>query len=791
MKKILLILMLLAIIVGSAGAITYDEDNYKKYKANSLTAFGNDPIFNFIGEISDIMEGDSTTTIDSLLFSLEAADPCDTTEGRIYYNSVSEAFVYRDSDSWNTIAAETGTVSLDVAYGNGVAITVDNGAVALTATDAASNVVFSIEQQDTGALNAMTLTGDATFPLIDLDQDGSGGDIEGSDASWSVSKVGAFVINGSITLSTADVHFDGTSAAEDVVYDSSADMMHFLDAAILGFGGAAGGAADIVLEFTGGTNTLDITGDGKTIIIGATGAGLDVKIWGQTGNYVIFDEDADTLTVVDYDIWLDDTSDFFIGGTKNVGFLLASDGSKAMSILAGANSDDFVFNIGVDQSGIDVGMYGTTASAKLLFDSGNDALIFDAIDIHLGDEDVIQFGDSTDAVLSYDATKNQLEYRELTTGDEAKFQIVGGEGKEGRLILGADDDDEATDQWEIAASTSGTLTIGNDATADVFTDYLTITHTTGLLTLKEGESISNNTDDSIILTSNDENMTLLILGHANAKSAILDLTADAGNDNVDTWTHTVADGGAYTIANEGTATMTVAEAMDITGTITLADDELLSNASDVVDITGDDAATTFAIRGATGNFAGILEISADDAADNADTWLFSVADGGAMTVSNDGTATMTISEAVTITGVTTVGGFVIVDELVTNAAMTLTAAMSGKIIIIGDLAGNTLIDLPVEADGLNYEFWYTGDATEVQDHTIDTESAGNNFVGGVQWINSGDDTHTEVYSNGTTHAKLVLNNLQTGSIVKLTCDGSEWYIYGVVYSDTTPSFETQ
>ena len=162
---------------------------------------------------------------------------------------------------------------------------------------------------------------------------------------------------------------------------------------------------------------------------------------------------------------------------------------------------------------------------------------------------------------------------------------------------------------------------------------------------------------------------------------------------------------------------------------------------------------------------------------------------GKLTITN--TEAVTVSGALTVTGATTAASFVIVDELVTNAAMTLTAAMSGKIIIIGDLAGNTLIDLPVEADGLNYEFWYTGDATEVQDHTIDTESAGNNFVGGVQWINSGDDTHTEVYSNGTTHAKLVLNNLQTGSIVKLTCDGSEWYIYGVVYSDTTPSFETQ
>lgn len=771
------------------GALDPSIDNRKTYKnAYRFTGKPKDLFTDWCEAVEDALDG--TDGISSLyLIPGTAPDPCN--EGDMYYDAAGDVIKFRNgSSAWITLASSS-SGTMDEAYDAGSGITVDTGSIVFTGTDALNAEVLSIIHAETGAYPAFSISNAGTDPTIEITTSGSGADITGTSATWSFSKTGQLTLSGSVTLSTADVLFDASAAAEDVQYDESAQMMHYLDGAILGFGGAASGAADIVLEFAGGTNTLDITGDGKTIIIGATGAGLDVKIWGQTGNYIIFDEDNDSMTVIDYDIWIDDTSDFFIGGTKNVGFLLASDGSKAMSLLAGANSDDFVFNIGQDQQGVDLGLYGTTASAKLLFDSDADALIFNAIDIHIGDEDEIMWGDSTDMVLSYDATKNQLELRELTTGDAAVLQIVGGEGKEGILILAADDDDDATDQWEIAASITGTLTFGNDASADSFTDYLTIAHTTGLLTLKEGESISNNTDDSIILTSNDEDMTLLILGHSNAKSAILDLTADAGNDNVDTWTHTVADGGAYTIANEGTATLTVAEAMDITGTITLGDDEILTNAGDVVDITGDDGATTFAIRGYTGNFSAVLEISADDAADNADTWLFTVADDGAMSIANDGTATMTIAEAVTISGVTTLAGSVQPGvDIGDGAAYDCLVANSGKIHFIPQQGQNSKIDLPAEAAGLVYEFWYTGTAVETHDHIITSEDDGNPFYGGVVFLDTANAIST-VWSNNSSYSEINLNNIDAGTVLKFVCDGTGWFMTGTVVSDTAPVIAIQ
>ncbi|GAJ22783.1 unnamed protein product, partial [marine sediment metagenome] len=50
---------------------------------------------------------------------------------------------------------------------------------------------------------------------------------------------------------------------------------------------------------------------------------------------------------------------------------------------------------------------------------------------------------------------------------------------------------------------------------------------TGDIINESGDSVLMNTDDSYIFTSNDENVTIQIQGNANAKSAILDLSADA------------------------------------------------------------------------------------------------------------------------------------------------------------------------------------------------------------------------------------------------------------------------
>lgn len=135
--------------------------------------------------------------------------------------------------------------------------------------------------------------------------------------------------------------------------------------------------------------------------------------------------------------------------------------------------------------------------------------------------------------------------------------------------------------------------------------------------------------------------------------------------------------------------------------------------------------------------------------------------------------------------------------VVTDAATyQVLAASSGKTHIIGNLSQPTDIDLPPEAAGLYYRFIYAGAADEADDHTIDTQAAGANFVGGVMFADTdagpgADEINAGVYSNGTTNSKLVLNNLSAGTVIEIYCDGSEWFTSGRVFSDTIPSFADQ
>ena len=424
MKKFTIIMLFMLMCAVSFGAFTTTISNRRTYK-NSYRWTGKpkDKLLLWAQEVENRLDG--TSAIEFTFYTPTDTEPA-TNEGTVYYDLSEHKLKFRNASSWVAIEAGSSGNSLDGAYDIGRSITVDAGVVTLTGTNAADNIVLAIVQADTGSTVAQTITSAGTGALLTFDSNSSGGDILGSDSSWSISKAGAFVINGSITLSTADVLFDSTAAGKDVQFDESAQMMHFLDAgaasAILGFGGSADGSADISFIYDGSGDDLNITGSGKEIAFGATGnAGMDIVIWGLSGDLATFGEDESALSMTDYDIWMDDTADFFIGGTKNVGFLLAWDSSKTMSILAGAASDDFTLNIGKDQQGVDLGLYGSTASSKVLWDADADKMIFDGADIRLQDGDISNFGDSDDFFMT--ATNQAFTFGSLTTNESSIYSF--------------------------------------------------------------------------------------------------------------------------------------------------------------------------------------------------------------------------------------------------------------------------------------------------------------------------------------------------------------------------------
>ena len=158
---------------------------------------------------------------------------------------------------------------------------------------------------------------------------------------------------------------------------------------------------------------------------------------------------------------------------------------------------------------------------------------------------------------------------------------------------------------------------------------------------------------------------------------------------------------------------------------------------------------------------------------------------------------LSVTDDVDINGVLTTDGINRSGVIVVDATpYAVLAANTGMIHLIAVLSQDTSIDLPAEAAGLNYEFWFVGGADDGDDHTIDTENNTNFFIGGVAFADTdagagGDEINAGIYSDGNSNSRLIINNFSAGTVIKVTCDGTNWYVTGVVYSDTAPTFSDQ
>ena len=111
---------------------------------------------------------------------------------------------------------------------------------------------------------------------------------------------------------------------------------------------------------------------------------------------------------------------------------------------------------------------------------------------------------------------------------------------------------------------------------------------------------------------------------------------------------------------------------------------------------------------------------------------------------------------------------------------------SGIIHIVPNLTADCTITLPTPKAGLVYEFMYGGVAADAQDWIISTGSNTNYFLGGVLHIDSdagaGADEAVPVFPDGNSNSVLTVLTPQGGTLLKLFCDGTLWYVNGTVIS---------
>jgi len=120
------------------------------------------------------------------------------------------------------------------------------------------------------------------------------------------------------------------------------------------------------------------------------------------------------------------------------------------------------------------------------------------------------------------------------------------------------------------------------------------------------------------------------------------------------------------------------------------------------------------------------------------------------------------------------------------ATYTVKAYNSGIRHVLPDLTADIVISLPAAEDGLEYEFWYAGAAADAQDWLINAGSNTNFFKGGILHVDedagAAADEAAAVRSDGNSNSKLTVLTPDVGTWIKLHCDGTNWYVNGMVVS---------
>jgi len=551
MKKFLIVILLFACLAGTAqAALSFGQSFYDKNVRTAFSKTSNDPLRGFIGEVEGMLDGTGTSTlITNLLFDNSITSDPTSTEGRLYYNTTSNLFKFYNGTSWVDIEANTGGLSLDGSYNLGSDITVDNGVMTWTATDAADNVILTFVQSDTGTTKAVTLTNAGTGNTIDIQGQSGGNDIEGTDDTWGVTGAGVATLVGLVT-STGDVTFTG--AATDIVHDASASQMEFKDSSLLVFGTSD----DISLAYDGAGDDLNILFDDKEIAFGVDGGGGDIVIFSETASSkVTFTEATDDLLFVAYDIDLDDNSNLVIGSDDE---WVIDNASEVLTFLPSDATDDFVIALGDATNTTDLNIFGATAST-VSFDASGDQVTFNAYDVALGDSDTLEFGDSTDGIIQWNASLLKIDAVTTTVGTALQIETTDGGihlnadgATNGDILIDAADvltftsadtkifDGAAAETWVVEGTADGfeATVVFTDPTANVTwtfptaaTDTFAVMASTLVTNAPEiANSVTGGTNQLIFEGSVDAFETILTAEDATADATIT--FADDSGDNV-------------------------------------------------------------------------------------------------------------------------------------------------------------------------------------------------------------------------------------------------------------------
>jgi hypothetical protein len=125
-----------------------------------------------------------------------------------------------------------------------------------------------------------------------------------------------------------------------------------------------------------------------------------------------------------------------------------------------------------------------------------------------------------------------------------------------------------------------------------------------------------------------------------------------------------------------------------------------------------------------------------------------------------------------------------------GATYTFLAANSGLVHVVPNLTATCVFSFPTASAGLTFEVWYGGAAADAQDWNFVLSSGF--FIGGVSFLDTdagagADEVHLGVYSNGSSNDNFDVVTPAAGTRLRFLCNGTNWYVNGVVCSATVPT----
>ena len=334
----------------------------------------------------------------------------------------------------------------------------------------------------------------------------------------------------------------GTAAGFDVTYafetagqirtDYDADFLNFTDDMDLRFGTGASADGDFQIS-SNSSNVLafeQVAANTGTITFGADGTDIPTKWFGETaGDFIQIT--GDDVQIEDMSLCLAESTQLQFGDALGTGDFQISSTTNVLTvgqIVAGTGEVRF----GVNDAGLDVKLFGDTASAYLLWDTSEDTLS------HVG-------GNATFTTDDTEADQFKVNATGAVAGDAINFKTT-----DGGIMLNADGanggDIELNSADDLIITSAGKVTITN-------TEAVTIS---GALT-----TTGVNTSASAIVASGIQDVaaggttTALTV----ATKSVFTVGADAGGDIM-----TIVNGTAgqviYIICEDATGTVTVTPA---------------------------------------------------------------------------------------------------------------------------------------------------------------------------------------------------------------------------------------